>query len=143
MKSLLEHLEGKFTVGDGCWEWTGDCNTKGGYGRIYLDGRYRSAHRVVYELLVAPIPDGFFIDHKCRQHACVNPAHLRVVDPRTNSLENSVGVGALNAGKTHCSQGHPYDEANTYRSGDGRRCRLCDTMRKRRVTNRAEQKPER
>lgn len=28
--------------------------------------------------------------------------------------------------KTHCPQGHPYDEANTYRTKDGKRqCRIC------------------
>jgi hypothetical protein len=31
-----------------------------------------------------------------------------------------------NAAKTHCPQGHPYDEANTYRnSKGGRECRTC------------------
>lgn len=33
-------------------------------------------------------------------------------------------VGALR--KTHCPQGHPYDEENTYTNGSGRHCRKCD-----------------
>lgn len=35
-------------------------------------------------------------------------------------------MGKANAEKTHCPSGHPYDEANTYRSPRGeRRCRRC------------------
>ena len=38
-----------------------------------------------------------------------------------------------NAGKTHCPQGHPYDEANTYhRAYDhSRQCRACNRERAR------------
>jgi len=31
-----------------------------------------------------------------------------------------------NARKTHCAQGHPYDEANTAMLGGHRRCRQCE-----------------
>lgn len=40
----------------------------------------------------------------------------------------SLGVvpkGERNAEKTHCSKGHPYDEANTYWYQGWRRCRAC------------------
>lgn len=37
-----------------------------------------------------------------------------------------------NAAKTHCPQGHPYDEVNTGRGSRGeRRCRACDNDRRR------------
>jgi hypothetical protein len=36
------------------------------------------------------------------------------------------GMGRHNAAKTHCPDGHPYDEANTYvRPDGGRECRIC------------------
>ena len=37
------------------------------------------------------------------------------------------GIAAVNAAKTHCDSGHPFDEANTYRPPSGRRrdCRHC------------------
>jgi len=39
---------------------------------------------------------------------------------------------AANAEKTHCPQGHPYDEANTYRKPRGdRECRICRRERER------------
>jgi hypothetical protein len=42
------------------------------------------------------------------------------------------GIASTNRAKTHCPQGHPYDEANTQmtRAG-GRRCRTCSRNRKR------------
>lgn len=62
----------------GCWEWNGsrhDC----GYGifnalRLGFDGA--RAHRVMYELHVGPIPEGYEIRHSCDNPPCVNPAHL-------------------------------------------------------------------
>ena len=66
-----------------CWEWTAD-RAKSGHGRIRVDGRTQMAHRIAYELLVGPIPEGLELDHLCRNTCCVNPDHL---DPVTH-LEN-------------------------------------------------------
>src|SRR5216110_744168 len=63
----------------GCWAWTGRCD-KDGYG-VY--GRHR-AHRVSFELANHPISVGKVIDHKCRQRACVRPAHLREMSDFAN-----------------------------------------------------------
>jgi hypothetical protein len=117
---LLEFLP----FGDECWEWQGNRRANG-YGSFWMDGSSRLAHRAVYELLVGPIPDGLQIDHLCRNRACVNPSHLEVVDARTNVLR-SMNLAALNARKTHCKHGHPFDEANTAVLANGsRRCRTC------------------
>lgn len=35
------------------------------------------------------------------------------------------GHGTINRNKMHCPEGHPYDEANTYRFGNARYCRIC------------------
>lgn len=98
-----------------CWLWMGGLNT-GGYGRFTLDGRRQRAHRVAYALLVAPVPSGLELDHLCRVRHCVNPDHLEPVTRRENLLR---GAGPAQAGyrqkrKTHCPQGHPYDESNTF-----------------------------
>lgn len=82
-------------------------------------------HRVAWETLRGPIPDGMQLDHLCRQRACWNPDHLEPVSPRENVLRG-VGITAMNAKKTHCPQGHPYDDANTGITSTGkRRCRAC------------------
>ena len=46
-KPLLEAIENKFTVGDGCWEWTGS-RSGGGYGRLMRQG-------VIHYALVASL----------------------------------------------------------------------------------------
>lgn len=67
-----------------CWEWTGALFQGTGYGQVWADGTTRLAHRVVYELLVGPIPVGLDLDHLCRNRSCVNPAHLEPVTRRVN-----------------------------------------------------------
>lgn len=64
--------------GSGCWIWTGALTTNG-YGQVRWGDRTLRAYRLVYELLVGPIPDGLQLDHLCRNRRCVNPAHLEPV----------------------------------------------------------------
>ena len=51
----------KFTIGAGCWEWTG-AKTGHGYGKVLTYRRTRVAHRVLYELLIGPVPDRMELD---------------------------------------------------------------------------------
>jgi HNH endonuclease len=106
----------------GCWEWTAAKTV--GYGRFADKGRTLLAHRVAYELLIGPIPEGLQIDHLCRNPSCVNPAHLEPVTSRENLLRG-VGEPARNAAKTHCPQGHEYSPENTYAYRGMRMCVEC------------------
>ncbi len=45
-----------------CWLWIGSRNPQG-YGRVYIQRKTRGAHRLMYELLIGPIPEGLQIDH--------------------------------------------------------------------------------
>ena len=113
---------------DACWLW-------GGYRDRYGYGRVRGvlAHRISYTLFVGEIPAGLQLDHLCRNRSCINPRHLEPVTARENTLRGLTGA-ARNALKTHCPQGHPYDEANTVRDSNGaRRCRTCRRARYRRA----------
>lgn len=65
-----------------CWVWTGYRNS--GYAWVHYDGKSRLGHRVVYQLLVGPIPDDMTLDHLCRNTACINPAHMEVVTRSEN-----------------------------------------------------------
>lgn len=74
-----------------CWPWL--ASTVHGYGQINRDGRPRMAHRVAYELLVGPIPEGLDLDHLCRTHCCVNPAHLEPVTRGENVRRSNIYRG--------------------------------------------------
>lgn len=84
--TTAERIESKIErdPATGCWLWQGHINP-GGYGRLCVNAQYIYAHRVSYELFVAPIPAGMHIDHKCHVKKCVNPYHLRVCTDSENS----------------------------------------------------------
>ena len=112
----------------GCWLWDAGGNGNG-YGRFRYAGRQRYAHRVVYELLVGPIPDGLQIDHLCRVRCCVNPQHMQPVTQQENIRRGL--AGAHEAVKTHCPHGHAYTLGNTYVNPRGsRECRTCRLARR-------------
>ena len=143
MALLPERIRAKIEVAEsGCWLWTAQID-RYGYGRIRVgsqtDGSTRkaTAHRVTYAALRGEIPVGLECDHLCHVEAarlgectggvscvhrrCVNPWHLEVVTHRENALRSWRAV------KSHCAQGHPYDEDNTYLGPQGgRQCRTCN-----------------
>ena len=126
--SAAERLwSGALADGTGCWLWQRATAGKG-YGTMRVEGKPRYAHRLAYELVKGPIPVGLTIDHLCRVHNCINPDHLEVVTQQENVLRGE-GPTAANARKDYCSQGHPYDETNTYHrptgGREGRHCRAC------------------
>lgn len=106
-----------------CWNWTGGL-TFYGYGRFNIDNTRWPVHRLAYELLVGPIPDGLVLDHLCRNRRCVNPEHLEPVTGRENTLRG-VGPSAESARATHCPAGHEFTPENTKRLPKQRRCRQC------------------
>lgn len=138
---LLDRIMAHHYVDEnGCWIWTAARNELG-YGHLtigaWLTGKIhtRKAYAVAYEELVGPVPDGLELDRLCRVPACINPAHLEPVTHRENTRRGEQGQWQRN--KTHCPQGHPYDEKNTYMvPGDRwhRRCRACRAAAERRRT---------
>lgn len=120
----------------GCWLWLGKHDVLG-YGHVSVGATTTGAHRRAYELLRGPIPAGLVLDHLCRVPACVNPDHLEPVTQRVNLLRAPTTFQAINATKTHCIHGHPFDEANTYRyqRRDGSWKRTCRTCARKRTSD--------
>lgn len=111
----------------GCHNWTGV--THRGYGQIRANGSNTSTHRAAYVLAKGPIPEGLQIDHLCRNRRCCNPDHLEAVTSYENMLRSD-GRCSLNLRKTHCSNGHIFDDENTaFVPPNGRRCRKCERQR--------------
>lgn len=114
-----------------CWNWTAGCYHNG-YGQVrYEDaGVGRTVHRVVYKLLGHVVPDGFELDHLCRNRRCANPQHLEPVTQLENIMRG-VGPGAKNGRKQKCDKGHDLSGPNlyTYKWKNGRTWRACKTCR--------------
>ena len=89
-KPLQDRFWEKVDKSGTCWLWTSNCNPAG-YGSFLIAGKNRVAHRVAYELLVGPIPEGMFLDHICHTTKCVRPDHLRPATPKQNG-ENRRGA---------------------------------------------------
>jgi hypothetical protein len=53
------------------------------------------AHRLSYEWLVGPVPEGMELDHLCRVRHCVNPSHLEVVTHSVNVIRGNEARKAL------------------------------------------------
>lgn len=79
----------RFTVQpNGCWRWDRAVTTSG-YGHFSIESIYYQAHRLLYILLVGPIPDGLEPDHLCRNRWCVNPTHMELVTRSVNIQRGS------------------------------------------------------
>lgn len=108
----------------GCHVWTGH-KTSFGYGHVRFNGTRTVVHRLIWEHLNGPVPEGLQLDHICRNTACCNPKHLRPVTAQVNVLYGN-NLCAQNARKSVCPKcGGPY----TVRPDATRYCRSCTQAR--------------
>lgn len=129
--TLLDYLEQRIErdPNSGCWLWSGRIAWTG-YGMakhrdVGQSKTARVAHRVAYETLVGPVPDGLVLDHLCRTRSCVNPAHLEPVTHAENVYRGE-GIAAINRKKTKCHRGHLLAGSNLSINVAGARvCRRC------------------
>lgn len=70
---------------DACWLWTGarlarrDSGLGGqDYGVVWIDGKVKKVHRVVFEAVNGPLTqERPIVLHVCDNPPCCNPAHLK------------------------------------------------------------------
>lgn len=122
--------------------WIGDCfvwqgATSHGYGRISVEGRLVPVHRIAYQYVHGPIPQGLTIDHVkqrgCQSRGCCHAPHLEAVTHRENLLRGN-GFPGHEAQQTHCLRGHRLSGWNLLRWGHKHRkrvCRICHYARTR------------
>ncbi len=115
----------------GCWVWTKSLE-RNGYARMSVGHKVDGVHRITYKERHGydAIPDGYEIDHLCRNRACCNPDHLEAVEHRENIMRSPIAVARINADKTECWRGHPLSGPNLHTNARGHRsCRACSRIK--------------
>lgn len=82
-QSFMDKIE--FDANGGCWLWSA-CVVRG-YGQAAFRGGRSRTHRIAYEVVNGPIPDGLLVRHTCDVKLCCNPAHLLVGTPADNARD--------------------------------------------------------
>jgi hypothetical protein len=96
---------------------------------LHKDGKQKvhHVHRLVAEAFFGPLPPGCETRH-LDGNPLNNAASNLLYGTRSSNQRDAVEYGSHpSARKTHCPQGHPYDEINTYVDRTG--CRHCRTCR--------------
>src|SRR6516162_3348365 len=93
-----------FTIDDGCWLWFGP-KQRLGYGQLMIKSKMFKAHRLMWEYMNGPIPDGLFVCHHCDVRNCVRPSHLFLGDQFDN-MQHASNKGKFEARKQYL-QRHP------------------------------------
>lgn len=104
----------------GCHTWKSPAASRY-YVRFHYQGRRALGHRLIWESVYGPIPEGLVVDHLCRNRACVNVGHMEVV---TQAVNKSRGTSppAVNSRKENCPRcGSDYQTENN----GSRRCPKC------------------
>ena len=102
---------------DGCWNWQGTLE-ENNYGRVWFRGKTIAAHRAVWIASGHELADDLELDHLCRNHSCVNPAHLEPITHDENIRRKALA-------QTHCKHGHPLSGENLIVTNRQRQCREC------------------
>lgn len=84
-----ERFWAKVEKTDGCWIWSGATNKSGpfGYGQFRIPGNRVPAHRVAWEMIHGPVPEGLWVLHDCDMPKCVNPSHLFLGTAKDNAAD--------------------------------------------------------
>lgn len=122
---------GKFIQLDwetGCWLWNGPRQNPFGHRQFMwrLNGT-RIAHRIAWQLYIGPISKGMCVLHKCDVPNCINPKHLFLGTQADNINDmHEKGRAHRSQKQTHCVNGHPFNEKNTFKKENGTQgCKRC------------------
>jgi len=93
LPATVVHIFSRCVRRGACLIWTGASSR--GHGQL-TGGEY--VHRVVYEQLKGPIPEGLEIGHTCDEGLCVEPEHLEAVT-RQKNVQDAFSRGRYQRGR--------------------------------------------
>lgn len=88
IKLLEQRFYSKVTIKDGCWHWNAH-KSKSGYGRLTIQSKEYTAHRLSWMIHYGEIPYGLFVCHKCDNPSCTNPEHLFLGTAKDNAIDRN------------------------------------------------------
>ena len=118
----------RFDPVTGCWNWIGR-RGHNGYGiTSYMGNNNVRVHRLsAHFYLGFDLKSNLLVCHRCDNPACFNPKHLFIGTISANAVDSVKKGRHAESKKTHCPQGHEYNEQNTYSwRPNVRRCRVCN-----------------
>jgi len=93
-----ERIWKKIDIRDGCWNYQGAISSNG-YGAFWFSGQNRKPHRILWEIIIGPIPLGLELDHLCTNQICCRLDHLEPVTNKENNFRRR---------QKKCKRGHEY-----------------------------------
>ncbi len=84
-KLILNQLD------SGCIVPTSHKLNSDGYFRKRSDGKLIMYHRLVWQWVHGLIPDGYEIDHVCKNRACCNISHLQMLSNAEHTVKDNAG----------------------------------------------------
>ena len=92
------------------------------------DGKSRAAlvHRVTWQAVNGPVPEGMTLDHLCRVRRCVNPDHLEPVSQMENNRRYTDSIYSVEPKACKCVVRHLHGTAAMVRN---HRCKCDECVR--------------
>jgi len=110
-----------------CWPWIGAIRGTTGYGQLteYADKQRKtlSSHRLAWEFVFGPIPQGLLVRHMCHNRLCCNPSHLLLGTAKDNFDDkirsNRAGNSVMRRGEKNVNAKLTEEQVNDIRKIEG------------------------
>lgn len=110
--------------------WVGVCRIwigprdRHGHGKIQVDGKWWSPHRLVWTQMIGPIPEDHDLHHLCENKCCTTLAHLQLLTHAEHTRRH-------NLERNTCKRGHQFDAVRKGSNGNlVRHCTACAVLRR-------------